>query len=156
MENRYFVAYGEHLNIVHTCLWCPGVRLVGGTTLKDYKLAFQGWWQEDGVANAVPCKGAELPVAVWQITPSNEAFLDLWEGANLGLHKKEHVSVEVDGVNYSGIMYTMHDAKFGIPSDNHLAGICAGYKDFNFPVDPLNEAVIEAHKQVRLATAAHA
>ena len=79
MSNSFFAAYGVGINRAEMAKRCPTAKLLGASTLRNHRLTFRGA-HAAAVANIEPAKGRNVPVLVWNITPADEAALDLYEG----------------------------------------------------------------------------
>lgn len=144
MKKQLYVAYGSNLNCHQMAHRCPTAEPIAVGLLKDYQLVFQGS-PYGAHANVIPKTGSEVPVAIWEISPKDEAMLDRYEGVAGGYYTKEYYPVEVDGEMKEALIYIMTPNPYGIPSDSYLATIAQGYKDFGLDIRVLNDAAIEAH-----------
>ena len=79
MQKRYYIAYGSNLNIRQMRMRCPHARVVGTAVIKDYELLFKGSLT-GAYLTIEPKKGGAVPVAAWEVTESDEAALDRYEG----------------------------------------------------------------------------
>ena len=79
---RYYIAYGSNLNIRQMRIRCPHARVIGTAVIHDYELLFKGS-RTGAYLTIEPKKGSEVPVAVWEVTESDEAALDRYEGSAL-------------------------------------------------------------------------
>lgn len=148
MKKQLYIAYGSNLNKGQMKFRCPTAKVVAKSWIHDYRLVFQG--NPYGAhANIIPAQGYEVPVAIWEITPADERALDRYEGVAGGYYTKEYMEVEVDGEMKEALVYIMTPNPYGIPHDSYLATIARGYKDFNMPVDVLNEATIHANQNTK-------
>ena len=119
---------------------CPGAKVIGTATLKDYQLLFRGG-RHGAVATVEPCKGKNVPVLLWGITEANERNLDIYEGWPR-LYRKEYVPIMVDGKQRMAMMYVMNGGhELGEPSPGYFGVIAHGYKDFGFDLAVLDQAV---------------
>ena len=75
----------------------PHTKVVGASMLKDWRLLFRGA-HAGAVATVEPFKGGNVPVLVWELTSSDEAALDRYEGWPF-LYRKETVKVKLGGKN---------------------------------------------------------
>ena len=132
-----YVAYGSNLNMKQMSIRCPAAAVVGSGTLNGYRLAFCG------VATVFPCKGNEVPVAVWEIDEECERALDRYEGFPR-LYRKETVKVEVDGVTMDAMIYIMNRRRLYPPTAIYYRTIEQGYEDFGLNVAYLERALAEA------------
>lgn len=143
MKKRLYIAYGSNLNIEQMNRRCPGSKPICKTWLNDYKLVFQG--RPLGAhANVIPAEGHRVPVAVWEITPFDEAALDRYEGVAGGYYTKEIEEVEINGKMHEALIYIMTPSGYGIPDDRYLDIIVEGYQDFNLAASYLNDALIDS------------
>ena len=132
-----YVAYGSNLNMKQMSIRCPTAAVVGSGTLNGYRLAFCG------VATVFPCKGNEVPVAVWEIDEDCERALDRYEGFPR-LYRKETVEVEVDGVTLDTMIYIMNRSRLYPPTSSYYRIIEQGYEDFGLNIACLERALAEA------------
>ena len=124
--------------------------MVAKSWLHDHRLVFQG--RDYGAhANVIPEKGQDVPVIIWEINKMHEMALDRYEGVRGGYYTKETMTVEVDGSMQEALVYIMgprYSAATGIPTDDYLAGLVNGYRDFNLDIRILNEAVQHSHRRI--------
>lgn len=144
MKKTLYVAYGSNLNKIQMMHRCPTAKPIAKAWVHDYKLVFQGY-PYGAHANIIPAPGTEVPVVVWEIGPKDEAALDRYEGVAGGYYTKEYLTIEVAGKMREALVYIMTPHDYGIPGDGYLETIAEGYKDFNLPVNYLNEAVEDAY-----------
>lgn len=85
---RYYIAYGSNLNIRQMRIRCPHARVIGTAVINDYELLFKGS-RTGAYLTIEPKEGGEVPVAVWEVTESDEAALDRYEGYPVFYYKKE-------------------------------------------------------------------
>ena len=135
-----YLAYGSNLHTDQMARRCPGAKVIGTASLKDYQLLFRGG-RYGAVATVEPCKGKSVPVLLWGITEANERSLDIYEGWPR-LYRKEYVPVTVDSKQRMAMMYVMTDGReLGEPNPGYYATIAHGYKDFGFDLAVLDQAV---------------
>ena len=135
-----YLAYGSNLHTDQMAHRCPGAKVIGTATLKDYRLLFRGV-RRGAVATVEPRKGKSVPVLVWAITEADERSLDIYEGWPR-LYRKVNVPIMVDGKQRTAMMYVMTEGhELGEPSPGYYSVIASGYKDFGFDIAVLNQAV---------------
>lgn len=148
MKKQLYIAYGSNLDRKQMAYRCPTAKPIAKGWIHDHRLVFQG--NPFGAhANVIPEKGQEVPVAIWEIGPLDEAMLDRYEGVAGGYYTKEYMEIEVAGKMKTALIYIMTPNDYGHPTDGYLETITRGYKDFNFPVRYLNEAVVHSAKHFR-------
>ncbi len=89
---RYYIAYGSNLNIRQMRIRCPHARVIGTAVINDYELLFKGS-RTGAYLTIEPKVGSEVPVAVWEVTESDEAALDRYEGYPVFYYKKKWNSI---------------------------------------------------------------
>ena len=93
---RYYLAYGSNLYTPQMRYRCPSARLMGTAVIENYKLIFKKS-KTGSYLTVEPKQGAEVPVAVWQLTTEDERSLDRYEGYPKYYYKKEF-QVTVTGI----------------------------------------------------------
>ena len=76
---RYYIAYGSNLNVGQMKYRCPKAKIVGTAVLENNTLYFRGS-KTGSYLTIEPEIGASVPVAIWEITPTDELSLDRYEG----------------------------------------------------------------------------
>lgn len=147
MSNRLFAAYGVGINRIEMAKRCPTAKLLGASTLRNHRLAFRGS-HAAAVANIEPAKGHSVPVLVWEITPMDEAALELHEGFP-HLYEKQQFRIRLDGMLVNCMAYVIRgDRPFGKPSAFYYSAVLEGYKAAGFDVDILRTAVSESAEPI--------
>lgn len=126
-----YLAYGSNMNLTDMARRCPRARLVGVGFLQDAVLEFRG------CATVRPCTQAEkgltppVPVAVWEITPSDERRLDCYEGWPRFYRKEVWPATMADGSTLTGMIYLMNVQTgcypIAPPSPEYYRTISEGY-----------------------------
>lgn len=133
---RYYLAYGSNLNVRQMAWRCPTAKAVGTAIIKDYELLFKG--SKTGAYLTIePKVGAEVPVVVWAVEPSDELNLDRYEGYPTFYYKTE---LELPVRYFSGktaarkaFVYIMHEERpLGLPSGSYVRTCLDGYRNFGF------------------------
>lgn len=134
---RYYIAYGSNLSEVQMALRCPTAKVVGTSTLKDWRLLF------NGPASIEEYKGYEVPVLIWEIKPEDEKSLDRYEGYP-NYYRKEMLEVDVDGEILPAMVYIMNPAGERVPSEYYYNVLENGYERFGFDKRILEKALEES------------
>jgi hypothetical protein len=92
MKNKLYLAYGSNLNLKQMADRCPTAKVVGASQINDHRLLFRGA-HAGAVATIEPFEGGNVPVLVWEITPTDEAALDRYEGWPFLYRKGSRVSI---------------------------------------------------------------
>ena len=123
-----YVAYGSNLSVEQMARRCPQAKLIETAVLKDWRLVFKFH------ANIEPCKGAEVPVLIWEISKSDEKQLDKYEN-----FPKYYVKKYLP----EGMVYVMAEGyEYIAPSKSYLNIITESYKRFGFDLKILENAVL--------------
>lgn len=143
MSNRLFAAYGVGVNRTEMAKRCPTAKLLGASTLRNHRLVFRGS-HAAAVTNIEPAKGCGVSVLVWDITPADEAALDLYEGFP-HLYEKQQFRLRLDGKVVDCMAYVMRgDRPIGKPSAFYYSAVLEGYKAAGFDTEILRNAVQNA------------
>ena len=117
---KYYIAYGSNLNLEQMARRCPTAKVVGSTTLKNYRLMFRGG-SHTAVATVERNQGDEVPVLIWRLQPKDEKALDVYEGWP-HLYRKETLRVTVNGKRLYAMIYIMNEDRrpYGAPSPQYF------------------------------------
>ena len=128
---KYYLAYGSNLNVSQMKQRCPNAKPVGTAIIRNYELLFKGS-KTGSYLTIEPKNGEKVPVAVWEVTESDEKRLDLYEGFPKFYYKK-NVEVTVNSRKIKAFVYIMHEErKLGVPSRQYMTTCMEGYQDFSF------------------------
>lgn len=137
MKKRYYIAYGSNLNVRQMKIRCPKAKLEGTATLENHILYFRGSLT-GSYLTIEPKIGASVPVAVWEVTPSDEKALDRYEGYPNFYYKQDY-TLKVTSMDKTKettldcFAYVMRsDRPIGIPSDYYVYTCLEGYEYFGF------------------------
>ena len=145
MKKRYYIAYGSNLNIRQMRMRCPSARIIGTSEIPDYELLFKGS-KTGSYLTIEECEKGTVPVVIWEVTASDEAALDRYEGFPNFYYKKD-IRLQYRGIRTGKIrqrntfVYIMHeDRVLGVPSNFYMQTCLSGYKSFGFDPKFLHEA----------------
>lgn len=142
MANKLYIAYGSNLNLRQMSRRCPTAKPIGTGMLKDYQLTFRG------VATIEKEIGAETPVGIWKITPSDEMALDRYEGYP-HLYRKEILSVTTKKGEVEAMVYIMNAGQAMMPNRSYYDTIEEGYTDVGLDPMHLHEALEDTAKRMK-------
>ena len=144
MKKRYYIAYGSNLNVSQMRWRCPEARIVGTAELEGWRLMYKGS-RTGSYLTIEQAEGYKVPVAVWDVTPADEAKLDRYEGYPSFYYKKELV-LDIKGIKTGKLrrrtvfVYIMHEERpLGLPSMSYVETCLEGYRDFGF-----DKAILDA------------
>lgn len=143
---KLYLAYGSNLNLEQMAQRCPTARVVGAATLTNRRLLFRGG-HASAVATIEPAKGRSVPALVWEITSSDEAALDRYEGWPY-LYSKKRLKTRMDGKTEEVMAYVMSPGRpLNTPGCYYYSLILEGYKTAGFDMEILKTAVRESAKE---------
>ena len=145
MAKRYYIAYGSNLNIPQMRMRCPGATILGTADLKGWELLFRG--SKTGSYLTIEEKECgSVPVVIWEVTQSDEAALDRYEGFP-SFYYKRNIRLRYKGIRSGRLRqvvafaYIMHeDRPIGIPTDFYMRVCLEGYDAFRFDKKVLLDA----------------
>ena len=149
MKNKIYAAYGSNMNLSQMAVRCPHSRVIGTGILENYKLTFRG--RSSGVANIERCKRKEVPIVLWEITPTCEIALDRYEGFP-NLYTKVKIEVETKRGTVEAMAYVMterYEKMAAQPNEYYYSVIAEGYEDNGIPLDALDDAYGESVQETR-------
>jgi gamma-glutamylcyclotransferase (GGCT)/AIG2-like uncharacterized protein YtfP len=118
-----YIAYGSNMSVDQMRYRCPDAKLIGVGQLVGARLEFYMH------ATVEPSESTAdtVPVAVWEISPADEARLDAYEGYP-NYYTKETCQVEMlDGSQIEGMIYTMNIIRDAPPTGGYYVGIRSAY-----------------------------
>lgn len=121
-----YAAYGSNLDPLQMLLRAPHSPVRGTGWLQGWRLTFGGeslGW-EGALATVVEEPDSQVFVALYDLSPADEAALDEWEGSDLGLYDKIRVRVATLDGDVTAWLYVVDDYEGGLPSARYL-GILA-------------------------------
>lgn len=140
---RIYLAYGSNLNKRQMEFRCPTAKAVGTAMIEDWRLVFKGS-MTGAYLTIEPHEGSKVPVALWEIEPADEKSLDSYEGYPRFYIKKDFKINDMDCFAY--IMN--EEREYGLPTEGYVAVCGQGYKDFNFNIKYLKQAVVDTTEEL--------
>jgi len=141
-----YIAYGSNMSPEQMGYRCPGARLIGTGLLRGYQLEFNRHATIVNTSNPA----AAVPVAVWEITLTDEKQLDQYEGYPRYYQK---ISCSVDmrtGEHIQGMAYQMCAFDFNPPDRFYYEGIQEAYVSLNLRSEIKNTLLPALMRSYRL------
>lgn len=112
----------------------PHSPQAGTGWIMGWRLTFGGeqlGWNGGALATLVEDEAEQVFVALYELTEHDEKKLDIWEGGELGWHRKIRVRVQTLEGEVGAWVYVLNDYEGGLPSAWYLgvladAAECAG------------------------------
>jgi gamma-glutamylcyclotransferase (GGCT)/AIG2-like uncharacterized protein YtfP len=95
---------------------CPHSPRRGTGWLPGWRITFGGEGWDGPLPTLVEDPGQQVFVALYDVTPSDEAALDQWESASTGLYRKVRVRVATLDGEQTAWAYVLNDFEGGLPS----------------------------------------
>ncbi|NLN91995.1 MAG: gamma-glutamylcyclotransferase [Candidatus Hydrogenedens sp.] len=127
----HYFAYGSNLDETQMAERCPMAKLVGKAWLPGYRLFIN----QRGYANVLSEVQAQTIGLLWELTPEDEASLDLYEGCHRDIYTKCYCTVtDEDGKEEEALVYIdKKNHRFGYPEQDYIERIIAAAKKHDFP-----------------------
>jgi gamma-glutamylcyclotransferase (GGCT)/AIG2-like uncharacterized protein YtfP len=136
-----YAAYGSNLDTRRMLERAPHSPPCGTGWLNGWRLTFGGEdlsWQ-GALATVVEDPNAQVYVALYDITPGDEALLDDWEGAGLGVYRKLRVRVHTLDGELAAWVYVIDGYEGGLPSALYLGELTEAAQAAGAPDDYVAE-----------------
>ena len=127
-RHLYF-AYGSNLDPDQMDRRCPDATAIGAASLADHAFRIGA----RGYATVSPSPGDTVWGGLWDVSDSDLARLDTYEGVAGGLYRRETALVEIDGQFLATLIYMENADDLGSPSDWYLTRLVAGARWFELP-----------------------
>jgi hypothetical protein len=137
MKKRYYIAYGSNLNVAQMRMRCPHATILGTAKLDGWELLFKGS-KTGSYLTIEKCPDGTVPVVIWDVTDTDEAALDRYEGFP-NFYYKQDIRLQYKGIRtgkrrtVTAFAYIMHeDRPIGVPADYYMRTCLTGYETFYF------------------------
>ncbi len=125
---KLYIAYGSNLNLAQMAARCPSARVYTKGILNNWELVYRGT-ERNSHATIERKSGSTVPVLLWEIQPSDEYRLDIYEGYPRYYFKK-NIMVDIEGRKKKAMVYIMDERQLpGRPSAHYVETIRQGYTD---------------------------
>ena len=136
-----YAAYGSNLDPEQMLERAPASPERATGWISGWRLTFggedRGW--EGALATVVEAPGSQVFVMLYDLSDADEAGLDSWEGADLGLYVKIRVRVDTLEGEQVAWLYVLDDYEGGLPSARYLGIIAAAAEVAGAPDDYVAE-----------------
>lgn len=141
MGKKYYLAYGSNLNLWAMEVRCPKAKAVSKGVLEGYRLAYRGGSDSYAYLTIEEAEGYQVPVGIFEVSPSDVDKLDYYEGYPT-LYEKKYIPIKIKGWKRKALIYVMKDMfSYHVPSDSYIRTCEEGYDDFGFDKMILDEAL---------------
>lgn len=141
---RLYLAYGSNLDLGQMRHRCPGAEPVRAIMVPNRRLIFRRF------ADIIEEPGAQVPCAIYRITPEDEAALDRFEGVSVGSYTKATIRLRTPSLGViQPLVYLNNRDGEDPPSRRYVETIRRGYRDWRLPMDLLDKVVMEARSKAK-------
>lgn len=139
---KLYIAYGSNLNLAQMAVRCPSAKVYAKGVLNNWELVYRGS-KTNSHATIERKMGSSVPVLVWEIQPSDEYRLDLYEGCP-HYYFKRNIMVNIGAKKKKAMVYIMNEQQLpGKPSASYIETIRQGYID-----NDMNLSILEKSLEV--------
>lgn len=132
-----YAAYGSNLDPSQMADRAPHSPPAGSGWLVGWRLGFGGedlGW-EGSIATLAESPSDQVFVMLYDLTAQDEAALDSWEGADLGLYRKLRVRVQTMEGSPLAWVYVLDAYEGGLPSARYLGIVADAAEVAGAPAD---------------------
>ena len=119
-----YIAYGSNMVEEQMAHRCPNARLIGMGYLPNHRLEFY----LHATVERTRAHGSKVPVAVWEISETDERSLDRYEGYPTYYTKHRRRVVMDDGSEIWGMVYIMNLIRPQPPTAAYYNAIAYAYE----------------------------
>jgi gamma-glutamylcyclotransferase (GGCT)/AIG2-like uncharacterized protein YtfP len=132
-----YAAYGSNMDPEQMLERCPHSPAAGTGWLVGWRLSFggeeHGW--DGALPMVVPESGSQVFVALYELSPPDQAILDYWEGADTGLYKKIRLRISTLDGDVLAWVYALNGFEGGLPSARAIGLIADAAEAAGAPAD---------------------
>jgi gamma-glutamylcyclotransferase (GGCT)/AIG2-like uncharacterized protein YtfP len=132
-----YAAYGSNMDPARMAERCPYSPLHGTGWLEGWRLTFGGedisW--EGALGTVVEDKAERVFVALYEVSETDEASLDVWDGATIDYYRKTRVRVTTAEGEVLAWLYVLNAYEGGLPSAIYLAMMADAAETAGAPAD---------------------
>ena len=144
-----YAAYGSNLDPRQMMERAPHSPHRGNGWLRGWRLSFGGeeiGW-EGSIATLVEDQQSSVFVSLYDLTSSDEAALDEWEGVTTDLYRKIRVRVDTLDGSPLAYVYVLNSYEGGLPSRRYLEIMINAALEAGAPADYVDELRIKAVRE---------
>jgi len=122
---KLYFAYGSNMDSKQMNRRCPENRLIGNATLPGYRWIIT----RRGYASVVPSQQDAVEGVLYEISETDEAHLDQYEGVGSGCYVKEMVRILHNGEIVHAMIYIDPVDEEGAPKKEYIRRINDAVRD---------------------------
>ena len=130
-----YFSYGANMDASHMAECCPEARRIGAAVLPGHAFAIAA----QGYGRAAPAPGQDLPGVLGELTETDVAALDRFEGIPDGMYRQDTTEVrDADGRMRRAMLYQPTDPSPGTPRPGYLERIIVVGQELALPAAHLD------------------
>lgn len=118
---------------------CPHSPLRSTGWLQGWRMTFGGDGWDGALPTLAEADGAQVFVALYDVTDADESALDEWESATSGLYRKVRLQVATLEGNQPTWVYVLDDYEGGLPSARTIGLLADAAEAAGAPEDYVDE-----------------
>ena len=136
---KLYITYESNLNLAQMVARYPSASVYAKGVLNNWELVYRGS-KANSHATIIRKQGSTVPVLVWEIQPTDEHLLDIYEGYPHYYFKKDSL-VTIAGKK-KAMVYIMDEKQLlGRPSTQYVQTILQGYIDNHMDIIIFNKTL---------------
>lgn len=114
---------------------CPDAKIVSKEFLNDWELEFKAT-PAGTYLNVIPCKGAQTPVFIWEISERDEENMDEYED-----WPNSYIKMDIPWSKGMAMMYVVPETitQKGLPEDRYINPILDVYNKEGYDTSHINQ-----------------
>ncbi len=146
-KNITLFAYGTNISREEMKSHSENALFIGYGELHDFELKFRGF-PGHAIATLEKKKGATLPVAIYDLTPTDRFTIDNFEKFPYA-YVRLKAKATLNGKILKGFVYVLKiKLQPGIPNDEYMKAFRLAYFEADFDDTYIDNAIVEAGGQV--------
>ena len=126
---NYF-AYGSNMDVRQMTFRCPDAVILGSASLPAHTFLIN----TRGFATVIPVSNQVVHGVLWEISPTDEARLDRYEGVASGFYRKDIAPVRMkDGTEKDALIYLASDVRPGQARTGYMERILEAAEHCRLP-----------------------
>lgn len=147
-KNITLFAYGTNISQSEMKSHSETALFIGYGELENFELKFRGF-PEHAIATLKKKKGAKLPIAIYDLSPTDRFTLDNFEKFPYAYERVKAKAV-LNGKKLKGFVYILKiELQPEIPSEEYLKALRMAYFEADFDDTPIDEAIKEVGGTVK-------
>ena len=147
INNITFFAYGTNISQTEMKSHSQSSMFIGYGELQNFKIVFRGF-QDHAIATLAKKRGSSVPIAIYDLTPSDRFTMDNYEKFPYAYVRKKAKAI-FNGKVIKGFVYVLKiKLEPNIPNEDYIKALRLAYFEAGFDDKPVDDAIIECGGQL--------